>query len=274
MSTDKTSQTAQFDVRILQISDFHLFSKPSAELLGVNTFNALQDVVRYIEAHEDTFDLILASGDISQDGSVLSYEHAQQLLAPLKSPVIYLPGNHDHLPTMQQVLSAQMAPIYSVSDWLIVSLDTHVAGTNEGYLEDAQLQLLEKAATKGQNVLAAMHHNPVPMGSTWLDPMMVSNATQLLSICERHPSIRGLIWGHVHQEMDSVWALGRERRQLKLLACPATCLQFAPHSQRFELDTQPPGYRVIELGAQGAINTHIVRVPNLNIKPQLNSAGY
>src|SRR5690625_7932378 len=102
---------------------------------------------------------------------------------------------------MQQVLSAQMAPIYSVSDWLIVCLDTHVAGTNEGYLEDAQLQLLKKAATKGQNVLAAMHHNPVPMGSTWLDPMMVSKATKLLYICDCNPSIRGMIEGQFHQEM-------------------------------------------------------------------------
>ncbi|HLR30485.1 MAG TPA: 3',5'-cyclic-AMP phosphodiesterase [Paenalcaligenes sp.] len=274
MSTNKNTQTASTSTRILQISDFHLFSESDKELLGVNTYDALKNVVKYIEAHEDTFDLILASGDVSQDGSVQSYEHAQQLLAPLKSSVVYLPGNHDHLPAMQQVLSAQMDPIYSVGGWLVISLDTHVAGTNEGYLEDSQLQLLEKAAASNQNILVVMHHNPVPMGSAWLDPMMIANATQLLSICEHHSCIRGLVWGHVHQEMDSVWVLGRERRQLRLLACPATCLQFAPHSQQFELDSQPPGYRVIELGAQGVINTRVVRVPNLDIKPQLDSTGY
>src|SRR5699024_12467315 len=102
----------------------------------------------------------------------------------------------------------------------------------------------------------------------------VCDATQLLSHGSGHALVRGEGWGDDEQEMDGGWALGGERRQLRLLACPATCLQFAPHSERFELDTQPPGYRVIELGAQGAINTHIVRVPNLNIKPQLNSAGY
>lgn len=74
--------------------------------------------------------------------------------------------------------------------------------------------------------------------------------------------------------MDSVWALGIKRRLLRLLACPATCLQFAPRSQQFELDTLPPGYRVIELYADGAINSWVTRVPGLNIEPQLDSHGY
>jgi len=274
MKKDKKTQMASAMAQILQISDFHLFDDPEKELLGVNTFSALEGVIAHIRAQEFSFDLVVDSGDISQDGTPQSYEHAQQLLAQLGVPVLYLPGNHDHLPAMQQVLAEQMGSVYELGDWQIVALDTHVPGTNQGYLNDEQLQILEQAVTQGPHQLVALHHNPLPIGSAWLDPMMIANATRLLKLCEEEPSIRGLIWGHVRQEMDTVWALGPERRQLRLLACPATCLQFAPRSQQFGLDTQAPGYRVIDLGPDGSIGTQVIRVPNLSITPHLNSGGY
>lgn len=266
--------TPQHPLRIVQLSDFHLFDNPQGQLLGVNTYEALQGVVEHARQQAGPIDLVLATGDISQDGSAQSYQHAQTLLQPLQAPMVFLPGNHDDLAAMRSVLGSQMAAITDRSDWRIVALDSHVAGSDEGFLGEDQLALLEQAAQTERWVLVAMHHNPVPMGSAWLDPMMIANANELLALCERQEQIRGLLWGHVHQEMDTVQVLGPQRRQLQLMACPATCLQFGPRSQQFALDNIDPGYRILDLQPNGQIQTRLQRVAGLNIEPDLSSRGY
>jgi len=260
--------------RIVQLSDFHLFEDTAGTLLGVNTHDALEGVLAHIRSQPERIDLVLATGDISQDGTAQSYRHAQQLLQQLSCPVIFSPGNHDDLAAMREVLGAQMPTVADLASWRVVSLDSHVAGSDEGFLAEDQFALLSAAAHTQQWVLVSMHHNPVPMGSAWLDPMMIANAPRLLSLCEEHDNVQGLLWGHVHQEMDTVQALGAERRQLRLLACPATCLQFGPRSATFALDTVDPGYRVLDLYPDGSMHTSVVRVPGLEITPDLSSRGY
>lgn len=268
----KTTRTRS--LRVVQISDFHLFANTEDRLLGVETYAALQGVIADIQTHAGEIDLVLATGDISQDGSKQSYEHAQQLVQRLAAPTLFLPGNHDSLDTMQSVLGAQMPAVTDIEGWRIVALDTHVAGTDEGFLAESQLALLAEAAQTEQRVLVAMHHNPVPMGSAWLDPMMIANTHRLLALCEAHPQIEALVWGHVHQAMDTVLAVGAERRRVRLLACPATCLQFAPQTAQFGVDTVDPGYRLLDLPTEGALKTELVRVSGLGIQPDLSSRGY
>src|SRR5690625_6120715 len=52
MKKDKKTQMASAMAQILQISDFHLFDDPEKELLGVNTFSALEGVIAHIRAQE------------------------------------------------------------------------------------------------------------------------------------------------------------------------------------------------------------------------------
>lgn len=192
MPRQNIPQRPSFALRVLQISDFHLFSQVDEELLGVKTFFALQGVVEYLLDKEEPFDLIVASGDISQDGSAESYKYAKSLIEQLGAPTIYLPGNHDNWANMCEVLSAQMQSVVNLGNWQIVALDSHLPGKNEGYLQEKQLQLVAQTAAQSENVLLMLHHNPVPMGSAWLDPMMIANGVQLLDLCESYDSIRGL----------------------------------------------------------------------------------
>ncbi|WP_240554913.1 hypothetical protein [Oceanicoccus sagamiensis] len=59
---------------------------------------------------------------------------------------------------------------------------------------------------------------------------------------DQFPSVRGILWGHIHQTID------RERNGVKLMATPSTCIQFAPNSPGFKLDRLNPaiaGYHYI-----------------------------
>jgi Icc protein len=92
------------------------------------------------------------------------------------------------------------------------------------------------------------------MGSRWLDEVGLKNPQEFLSVIDQHTNVRGVLWGHVHQAYDG------DRNGVKYMSTPSTCAQFLPGSDHFELDRRPPGYRWLELGADGTIGTRVVWV--------------
>lgn len=92
------------------------------------------------------------------------------------------------------------------------------------------------------------------MGSRWLDSVPLRNAEAFLAVCDRHPAVRAIVWGHVHQASE------RERRGVRLLSTPSTCAQFLPGSDKFAVDKRPPGYRWLDLHEDGSIVTSVAWV--------------
>ena len=101
-------------------------------------------------------------------------------------------------------------------------------------------------------MLVAIHHQPLPMESLWLDGLGLRNGPALLSLLAGHPHARVVIWGHVHQESD------RLRGHLRLLSTPSTCAQFTPRTVNCVMDTRPPGFRRLELDRHGNVRTEVV----------------
>ena len=106
------------------------------------------------------------------------------------------------------------------------------------------------------------------MGSAWIDEQMVADHAGFFELLDRHDCVRGVLWGHVHQQLDT------ERQGVKLMATPSSCIQFAPGSYDFKLDDQPPGYRWLELRADGSILTGVSRVHGVSFDVDLDSSGY
>ena len=53
-----------------------------------------------------------------------------------------------------------------------------------------------------------MHHHPVLMNSQWIDNHRLINQAQLWQSIEKTPQVKGIIFGHVHQEVIKVlWSL-------------------------------------------------------------------
>ena len=84
--------------------------------------------------------------------------------------------------------------------------------------------------------------------------MALDNPAAFFRVIDRYPQVRGVLWGHVHQEFT-----GR-RDQILLLGSPSTCIQFLPGSRAFAMDSLTPGFRWLELRADGRIDTGIRRV--------------
>jgi len=207
------------------------------------------------------------------DGTRKGYRWLAERLNELDVPCYCLPGNHDSLSAMASTLnrsSVSYAPCATYGAWQIVMLDTSVSGSDGGHLRLDQLEALEQNLRSHQtaHTLVCLHHQPVPMGSAWLDTMAVDNAVELFSVIDRHPQVRGVLWGHVHQEFKSF------RNNVLLLAAPSTCIQFRPGSKDFALDQRTPGYRWLELYPDGRIASGVERTASYPEPIDLESRGY
>lgn len=62
-----TLLTTQDPIRLVQITDTHLYGNASGTLLKMNTQQSLEQVVKLLQANQPQLDFILATGDIAQD---------------------------------------------------------------------------------------------------------------------------------------------------------------------------------------------------------------
>jgi len=261
----------------VQVTDPHLFADPAAQLLGVNTAQSLNAVLNTIDAVGYQMDLMLATGDISQDYSSQSYRHFVDAISPLNLPCHYLPGNHDDPRVMN--LHMQGDNMYGqkrilAGNWQIIMLDSTVPGRPGGHMSTQEIELIELAvmAEPNRHTLLVMHHNPILAGCAWLDQHCMDNGSDFIEQVSRYRQIKGLLWGHIHQHVDKIH-LGAQG-PIKLMATPSTCIQFKPQSTYFALDALQPGYRLLELKSDGSILTNVHRVPGENFSPDNEAGGY
>lgn len=259
-------------VLLVQLSDSHLFAEADGRLLGMNTRQSLEKVIESVLAEQPAVDLVLATGDLSQDGSVESYQAFRQLSAQIAAPARWLPGNHDELPQMAEAAQQSdfLEPVIDIGQWRITLLDSAVPGSVPGYLQDAQLQLLAQALSEApqRHHLICLHHHPVSIDCAWMEPIGLRNPEALFAVLGRFPQVRAVLWGHIHQMFDQV------REGVRLLASPSTCIQFAPGSEDFQLDDLPPGYRWLRLHDDGRLETGISRVTGFAFEVDLGGEGY
>ena len=259
-------------VLLVQLSDSHLFADADVTLLGMNTRDSLQRVIDLVREQQPSVDLVLATGDLSQDGTLASYRQFRDMTAPIGAPARWLPGNHDEPQIMASaaVHSDLLEPVVDVGNWRITLLDSAVPGSVPGYLQDQQLQLLVQALSEAPNRhhLVCLHHHPVSIGCAWMEPIGLRNPDALFAVLDRFPQVKAVLWGHVHQEIDS------ERNGVRLLASPSTCIQFAPGSEDFQVSDQAPGYRWLRLHADGRLETGVERVKDFAFTVDYGSNGY
>lgn len=259
-------------LRIVQVTDMHLERQSGGTLLGMDTDASLGHVLELVRGAPQTPDLMLVTGDIANHASAEAYRRAREAFDPLGVPWVWLPGNHDEFELMQQVLGRGAAMVRAVRTphWQVVLLDTSVPGEVPGRLGAGELDVLESllAETPALHALVCLHHQPVPVGCAWLDEQMVADAEEFFAVLRRHPQVRMVIWGHVHQEFSG------ERDGIALHATPSTCIQFAPHNRGFRLDEKAPGLRWLELAPDGGVSTRVARVEHVALSFDRDSAGY
>lgn len=253
---------------LAQISDLHLTSAGSRTGYGEDTGPSLARCVASLCACDPPPAAVVASGDLTDQGSSEEYARLKDLLAPLAMPVFVMPGNHDRRDALREAFAHHaylpaVGPLHyhvDVGPLLLILLDTVIPGEDAGTLEDVQLAWLDEvlAADPRKPTIIFMHHPPLRTGMHYMDDLALDarSTERLSSIVERHAQIQRIACGHVHRAAHGMWCG-------KLVSvCPSTAFQAKLDFSRpgdFVPSREGPAYAA-HYWNDGVLVTHTIAV--------------
>lgn len=242
---------------IVQISDTHLFGDKNRKINGANPYQNLKTVMSSIATLPYKPELIVVTGDLSQDCTFESYQHLANLLNRANIKYTLMPGNHDDVNVINSVFDFNWAKDnvdYSleVNNWFFYMLDTSVYPEEKGFLSDKQLEQFNTALKKNQNkpTIVFMHHHPVLVNSKWIDKSILHDSSKYLDIVKNNNQIKAVLFGHIHQVFET------KLNNVMFYSAPSSCYQVLPKTEMFTIEKLTPGYRIIEIN-NGNIDTSV-----------------
>ncbi|MGO1500898.1 MAG: 3',5'-cyclic-AMP phosphodiesterase [Marinobacter sp.] len=267
-----TSKQTTQPLRVLQLTDPHLMASADGALLGVNTRNSLDAVIAEVLKSHGQPDLILATGDLAQDGSEEAYRVLGDRLEAFNGGAAWMAGNHDHVAHLAKVSAVYGADRRHIiqQGWQFILLDSSVPGKVHGELAQSELDFLAEMLEQhpGLPALVTLHHHPVDISADWMRDIGLWNRDDFWQVIDRFPQVKVVLWGHIHQTYE------QHRNGVQLLATPSTCIQFTSGSRQFSVEDRAPGYRWFELQASGHFTSEVRRALDFEFELDQSRSGY
>jgi Icc protein len=236
--------------KILQLSDTHLFSNSERDIFGVKSNITFNSVIAHATQDIKASDLILLTGDLSQDETAASYEKIADTLSVFNKPIYWIPGNHDSLPTMNAVFK-KYSTFYQerkldIGTWSFIFLNTKLENNDAGYLSDDEIKALEYEISHipfEQNIVIVMHHHPVQVNTPLIDKVMLKNHEVFWNIINKQ-NVKLIICGHVHGDYKLF------EKDIFIESSPATCFQLEKGATELSISKEI-GYKIYDFSKTG-----------------------
>ncbi|WP_051389048.1 metallophosphoesterase [Arthrobacter sp. 35W] len=218
-------------LRILHLSDTHLLGGGGRHSGVVDTVSAYAGALARFDAI-GPLDLVVVSGDVSDDGSESSYRTVRGLTEAFAgrhgAVAVYAMGNHDEPEGFRAVLGCghperaqpyasggspgAIAGISVVRGWRVVTLDSSVPGRTHGHLDAAQLDWLRAmlAVDAPHGTVVVVHHPPVPPATPLHQGIGLLNPGALAAALAGTDAAVVLSGHYHHHLVDSFDAGGRQ----------------------------------------------------------------
>ena len=113
-------------ISLVQITDLHLTENKKTKVKLWDTHSSFRRTINYIKSNENP-DFVIASGDISNDGTKKSYIAYQKGIEHFEKPVFTILGNHDSHKNFQTVFQTKLPSIKKIilsETWLVIAIDS------------------------------------------------------------------------------------------------------------------------------------------------------
>jgi Icc protein len=224
---------------VLQLSDTHLRAEPNApaEQDPDASLSATIDAIRNVRA-----DLVLLTGDLSDDGSLPALARLRAIVSELSTPVLAVAGNHDDLHDVHAVFGA--TDTIEVGSWRVLGVESVIPGQDHGLVDvDSLVRRLDRVDDRP--TLIAIHHPP---RSPSTNPMFqLIGASEMLAVLRDRPHVRAVVSGHLHEAFD------RHEGNLQLCGCPSSYFAIEHSGDEYQfVDDGIVGAQVLTLGDDGS----------------------
>lgn len=193
---------------IAHLSDPHLI--PGERLLGghIDTVAQFRQCLERVEASGISFDALVVSGDVADQGEPRAYELFRELVDPvverLGTRLVVTGGNHDERgPFAQGLYGVDTTEPQDRVTWVnglrIIDVDTALPGYHHGGLADTQFAWLaaELASPAEHGTLLVMHHPPIIYRSPVMQLLDFDDPGRLATTLAGS-DVRGILGGHLH----------------------------------------------------------------------------
>jgi 3',5'-cyclic AMP phosphodiesterase CpdA len=277
-SPDRIQQDDQMSSlrhRVLHLSDTHV-SATGFDQFGVDALSSLDRVLRDVR-HVPDLDLVVVSGDVSDDGSaeggLAVRERVAAFARPRRIPQVYCMGNHDqraafgsvfhsgHLNSDGQDIGSEWdggperAAVSMINGLRVITLDSVVPGEVYGHLDRKQLvwlrSVLAEPAPAGSMVV--LHHPPVASQDSLFLSRAALDEPAALESALRGSDVRIVLCGHFHTHEFGTIA------EKPVWVTPAVIWQI-DRASRADLvrGISGAGASVIDVGGPGSPRCHVV----------------
>lgn len=255
---------------IAQISDTHIAPQGQKTYGIAPMAENLARCVEDINQQEMTVDMVLLSGDITNDFSHDEAQRAADILKQLDCPFYVVPGNHDDRDVLWDVFGG--GAIVSCADGFlnyviddgpvrIIALDSLCLGQSGGEICDQRAAWLRSCLEQGgkKPTVIFMHHPPMQCGVPESDLDGFKGADVLGDIIAAYPNIERILCGHIHLLTHARW------RGTVVTTAPSVGMQLdldltQTKESRFLLSD--PAYLLHHWIPDGRLITHTIQVNN------------
>ncbi len=234
---------------IAQLTDTHIRAMGQLAYGCVDTAGFLAAAVAHLNAMPHQPEAVLITGDLTETGTEEEYAHFCDLVAPLKAPILPIPGNHDDRDTFARMLrpmapmlpkSGDLSYAMDVGDLRLILIDSMVPGRAHGDIGAERLAWLDRQLS-GQPVMpavVALHHPPFATGIAKMDAHGCQNAEALEAVMLRHPHVLATVCGHIHRTVLTTFA----GKAASIAPSPAHAIELSFHPDApLEFRLEPPG---------------------------------
>ncbi len=204
--------------RILHLSDTHLTADDE------DTAASLRRIL-FDARHVARIDLVVVSGDLTDDGSVAGYATVREIVGAFAAergvPHVYTTGNHDDRAAFTKVLGTghlgpgsgdvgrdgpagpERAAVSDVTGLRVITLDSLVPGSGPGVISAGQLQWLAGvlAETAPAGSLLVFHHPPAHVASSvFVATGGLRNPGELAAVVTGS-DVQAILCGHYHVQL-------------------------------------------------------------------------
>lgn len=238
---------------IAQLTDIHIGFDPEEEPEELNLRRFRATLARLL-AGPNRPDLLVVSGDITDNGDIESFEDAAALLEGCPFPVWPMVGNHDSreglFRAFPQVRGEGGFVHYSLEagGLRVLLLDTLEPGRHGGAFCGARAQWLagELAAYPDTPTLIFMHHPPVVSGIDWMDPAADEDwIARFGAVVAGQDQIVAIHCGHLHRPITTTFRgipLSVTGSVAPLVAMDLRPVDLNHPDGRDLITTEPPSY--------------------------------
>ena len=188
---------------IAHISDIHISDDAFNEEVFLQAVKEINDLKP---------DMIILTGDITNNGYYRQYERAIDYLAMFEAPLFAVPGNHDArnlgYQTFEELVGERSWKLTKDDEFAVIGLDSSAADDNRGHIGLPQHlwmeHQLDKCVVEERFSIVALHHHVISIPQTGRERNVLSDAGDILKTLTSH-GVDLVLSGHKH--VPNIWKI-------------------------------------------------------------------